>query len=188
MSLEPEILFLLKKVNDKYGQPVRTANEYEKLSEKMLDDAGVQVSASTLKRLWGKVGDMHDIRPSTCDCLSRYLGYKNFEEFKLAIRTDSEYCSAFFSAKTLESSELQPGQRIEIGWMPDRRVELQFLGGDSYRVTASVHSKLHVGDEFEVLSFMLGHPLYISRIKRGDAFTESYEAGRQGGLSILNLL
>ncbi len=56
--------------------------EFTGLSEKIFDATGVQLSSTTLKRLFGKV--KYESLPSsaTLNTLARYLGYANWMEFK----------------------------------------------------------------------------------------------------------
>ena len=44
------------------------------------------VSTSTLKRLWGYVGDSHLPRLQTLDILARYLGHDDFKQFCLWLK------------------------------------------------------------------------------------------------------
>jgi hypothetical protein len=65
-----------------------TNADFEALSEKILSQTGVNLSTSTLKRLWGKV--KYDSVPqlATLNALARFAGYENFREFELAHKKD----------------------------------------------------------------------------------------------------
>lgn len=58
------------------------SSDFELLSEKILNKTGVNLSQSTLKRLWGKVKYESEPQPSTLNALAQYLGFKNFREFE----------------------------------------------------------------------------------------------------------
>lgn len=58
------------------------SSDFELLSEKILNKTGVNLSQSTLKRLWGKVKYDSEPQPSTLNALANFLGFKNFREFE----------------------------------------------------------------------------------------------------------
>lgn len=93
--------------------------------------------------------------------------------------------SEFISSRFIRSCDLEAGDKLALGWAPDRLVRVSYLGEDRFRVTSSGKSKLKEGDEFEVDAFMLGFPLYIAAIYREGEVLPSYVAGRVHGLSVL---
>ena len=58
--------------------------DFENLSEQIFNETGVALSASTLKRVWGKV--QYSSRPnlSTLDALARFTGHTNWRSFTAA--------------------------------------------------------------------------------------------------------
>ncbi len=54
------------------------------LSEKILETTGVQLSGSTLKRIWGKVKYQSTPNTSTLNTLAHFLKYENWLSFKAA--------------------------------------------------------------------------------------------------------
>ena len=61
-----------------------TNADFETLSEKILQETGVNLSTSTLKRLWGKVKYDSVPQVATLNALARFAGYENFREFEIA--------------------------------------------------------------------------------------------------------
>ena len=93
--------------------------------------------------------------------------------------------SQFFTTRYVSVSDLAVGDRLTLGWAPDRLVRVQYLGSGRFRVKTSEKSKLKVGDEFEAEGFMLGCPLYMMAIYRDGQTLPAYVAGRVHGLSVL---
>lgn len=184
----PELNYLLTEVEKKYGRPIKTTTDFEALSVVIEHDTSELLSASTLKRLWGYVSLNPAPRVSTLDILSRYLGWKNFEEFRTWLKTTPDFESAFFTTQIINVSDLEQGSRIMIGWNPNRLVELEYLGEHRFTVISNENSQLLKGDEFELTSLMLGYPLYISRIFRSGEYTPSYVAGKIEGLNLLKIV
>ncbi|MFI3263020.1 MAG: hypothetical protein R3Y26_08945 [Rikenellaceae bacterium] len=187
-TILPYIKKLLAVVEDYHARPIRTTVDFEALSITVEQQTSERISASTLKRLWGYVNDKHEPRRYTLDVLSKYVGHKDFDTFCEWLSDQKLSDSDFFTAKKVVSSELTSGVRIEIGWSPDRYIVLDYLGGNRFRVESSENSKLNVGDEFSVATFMLGYPLYISTVMRDHKLLGSFVGGKSGGLTILSIL
>lgn len=181
----PELNYLLHQVEKVYGRPIKTTTDFEALSVVMEQKIGEFLSASTLKRLWGYVSLNPSPRISTLDILSRFIGYRNFEEFRKELRNTPDFESAFFSAETIDVRELECGSVVVAGWNPNRIVEVKYLGDYTFEVIHNENSQLREGDRFTASSFMLGFPLFIPRVLRNGEYTESYVAGKIDGLNLL---
>lgn len=181
----PELSFLLKSVEKVYGRRVATTTDFESLSVVIEHEIGELLSASTLKRLWGYVGDRRVPRADTLDILSKYCGKKDFREFCAWLKEESGVDSEFISSRFIRSCDLEAGDKLALGWAPDRLVRVRYLGDGRFRVLSSTNSKLKVGDEFESDGFMLNFPLYITTVYREGQVLPSYVAGRVHGLSVL---
>lgn len=144
----PEIEELKLLIEQKYGKTLGTTTDFEEFSVHLSHDTGQNVSASTLKRLWGYVNDSHKPRMFTLDILAQYLGHANYYAFVSWLKTSTRYNSSFFNAKQLISNELDAGTEVEIGWSPNRLVRLRYVGESRYEVVLSQNSKLVPGDSF----------------------------------------
>ncbi len=56
--------------------------DYVRLSEYISEQTKVNISVTTLKRLWGKVNYEGNVGPNTLDALSNYLGFRDWMDFK----------------------------------------------------------------------------------------------------------
>ena len=137
-----EFGFLKRAVEIKFDRRLSTTSDFTALSEEMEE----RISPSTLKRLWGYVGMVVTPRRSTLDALSQFVGYKDYRAFCSSLRESSFSSSSYFNAERLDADTLQPGDRFQIGWRPDRIVSLEYQGGNRFIVLNSVRSKLQEGD------------------------------------------
>ena len=71
---------------------------------------------------------------------------------------------------------------LEVTWLPNRRCVFRYEGDAHFEVTKAENAKLHVGDRFETACFIIGKPLYIDRLVRGDQPPTAYVAGSKNGL------
>ncbi len=187
-TLQPYIQSLLEAVEQYHARPIRTTVDFEALSITVEQQTSERISASTLKRLWGYVSDKHEPRRYTLDVLAKYIGRRDFDTFCEWLSSQNLSDSDFFTTKRVISAELERGTRVEIGWSPDRYIILEYLGENHFRVESSENSKLAVGDEFSVATFMLGYPLYIPSVVRNGELLSSFVGGKSGGLTILSIL
>ena len=184
----PEIEELKSQVEQKYGRTLSTTTDFEEFSLVLDNTLPQSISASTLKRIWGYVNDRHKTRKYTLDILAQYIGFGNFDKFVSWLKTSTKYNSSFFNASQLTSSELHPGELIEIGWSPNRLVTLEYLGDSTFEVKVSRNSKLAIGDRFVTGCFIMHQPLYLPYITRNGENTMPFVAGRNGGLNIIRQL
>lgn len=184
----PELQYLLELVEKQYGRKLSTTTDFESLSVIIEKATGDLLSSSTLKRLYGYVSLNTVPRKTTLDILSRFIGNRDYETFRISLCNDPQFSSRFFSAKTVITSELKAGDRLRIGWPVNRIVTLNYLGNDLFEVETSVNASLVKGDRFRQVSFMKGYPLYLSRILRDGDYTPAYVAGMNSGLNLLEVV
>lgn len=187
-TIIPELNYLLSLVEKQYGRKLKTTTDFESLSIIIERDTREILSSSTLKRLFGYVTMKPTPRKSTLDILARFIGNRDFEDYRNKLKDTPLFNSSFFSVKCVYSSDLKDGAQIVIGWAPDRTVTLEHIGNSCFEVKESVNASLIAGDRFEQVCFMLGYPLYISRIFRSGEYTPPYVAGINGGLNCLEIL
>jgi len=183
MKLPFHIIQLLKR---KCGSDLRQPSDCEILSLDIESKTGVHIGATTLKRLVGFAQDERTPHASTLDAIARYLGYAHWEE--LSKIEDSGNSDFDAPDDEIRSADLQPGACLEITYLPDRRLTLEYLGDNRYRVTASENSKLQKGDKVEIHHFVLHHPLLIVNVWRAGESLGQFTAGRVSGLSSIKVL
>lgn len=181
----PEILALMAAVEKQFERRPETSTQFIALMYSIESVTGCHLSASTLKRIWGYVHSSPAPRISTLDILAQYVGLPSFKAFCDDIRAGKEDTSAFFKTAFIAPEELAEGSLVEIGWAPDRLIQIEYLGENLFRVVSSKNSKLQVGDEFEATSLMTGYPLCLSGVLRGGKWTTPFVAGKNGGLTIV---
>lgn len=178
----PEILALRMDVEQEVKRLIRTPYDFEFLAGVVWERLHENISPTTLKRLWGYIDGADTTRRTTLCLLAQFLGFADWEAYlaDLATRTDVE--SEAFAGEGLNIDDLQVGDQIEVTWLPNRRCVFRYEGDAHFLITAAENAKLHVGDRFETACFILGKPLYIDRLIRGDQPPTAYVAGAKNGL------
>ena len=183
MRLPFHIIQLLK---EKSGNALRIPSDCEYLSLDIESKTGVRIGATTLKRLVGFAQDEREPHTSTLDAIARYLGYAHWEE--LSQIEDNGNSDFDAPDEEIRSADLQPDANVEIAYLPDRRLKLQYLANQRYRVVESENSKLWVGDEVEIQNFVLHHPLLVLNVWRNGESLGQFTAGRVSGLSSIKIV
>ena len=183
MRLPFHIVQLLRRKSE---NELRQPYDCEFLSLDIESKTGVRIGATTLKRLLGFAQDERVPHTSTLDTIARYLGFAHWDELsKIEDQGNSDFDAPDGEVR---SANLQPEASVEITYLPDRRLVLQYLGDCRYRVTVSENSKLHEGDEVEILNFVLHHPLLVVNVWRNGEALGQFTAGSVSGLSTIRLL
>ena len=186
----PEITVLRSSVEEKYGKMLETHNGFIALVSDIEAKVREHVSESTLERMWGystREADAVSLR--TLNVLSRYVGASSWKGFCVDLKNSSQAESEEFSGDSIVSSTLVAGNRLHLGWLPDRIITVEYLGMNRFVVIESINSSLQPGDSFECIQIQAGRPLYLDRFRREGADGEArYVAGERNGLTLVKIL
>lgn len=184
----PEILALRQDIEHEVKRHIRTPYDFEFLSGVVWERLHENISPTTLKRLWGYIDGADTTRRSTLCLLSRFLGYNDWETYVSVLAQRDEAESETFAGKGVRSDELQAGQLVEVTWLPNRRCVFRYEGANTYTVVKATNGKLQVNDRFETACFLLGKPMYLDNLVRGNEPPTSYVAGSRNGLNTAEIL
>lgn len=186
----PEINALRTSVEDTYGKPLETHNDFICLVGAIESGVREHISESTLERMWGySTREAEAISLRTLNVLSRYVGSPSWKDFRASLKESSRIESEEFSGDSIVSTTLKSGQHIQLGWLPDRLISVEYLGMNRFVVLESLNSSLQPGDSFECIQVQAGRPLYLDRFRRCGAEGEArYVAGERNGLTLVKLL
>lgn len=184
----PEIEQLMRCVELRYGSLLSTTTDFEVFSMHLKRTTSAELSASTLKRLWGYVSDGHQPRRTTLDILARYAGHESYAAFLQWLKAQRTDNSEFVDMEQIVSTQLAVGSHVRIGWSPDRLLLLSYRGDNLYEVIEASNSKIHAGDAFYAGCFIKHQPLLLPYLLRHGQHTPPFLAGREGGLTVLEKL
>jgi len=180
----PELENLKTQVAKVYGGRISTTNDFSELAEAIKAKTGQMVSDSTLKRIWGYVNYTPQPHTTTLNIIAQYAGYGSYREFCNSMNLSS----SFFACDKIVTAELTPGDKILLGWAPDREVIIEFNGGLSFTVIDGGTSKLENGDRLEADEFLKGVPMFFGKVQRGSTELPAYVAGKAMGIIKLEMV
>ena len=171
-------------IEESVGRKMRTTADFTFLSGAIWERVHDNLSASTLKRIWGYVEGIDSARNSSLQILSRFLGFKDWDSFLESISQDND--SNQVSAEHIKTEDLTVGDFVSVSWRPNRRCTFRYLGSHRFVVERAENSKLKVGDTFSCGLFILGEPLYLSDLVQSDKPPVAFVVGNKGGLCELS--
>lgn len=175
---------LREAVEKTVGRKMKTPTDFDHLATHLFEATKVCVSAMTLKRFWGYLGEknMRQPRLSTLNALAQYVGYTDWMTYYKHSSAAGEVESDFLKNNSLATNSLVKGALIRLMWHPDRVVTIRHEGYEVFTVMESVNSKLSEGDTFRCGLIVEGEPMHLSGLVHEGSKQTSYVCGRKNGV------
>lgn len=174
---------LFEAIEKSAGYKASTSRGFTRLSIDIRLRTGRSVGVSTLKRLTGYIDGLGTPRTSTLDTLAQFVGYSNFEAFKLAKNKGVSIESGFVSSRVLRSRELAVGAIIRLVWQPGRLCVCRYKGNDEFEVLRSESTRLVAGTTFQCTIFIQGEVLFLDHVLLpGSEEPRPYKTGGTSGI------
>ena len=185
MQTIEEIHASLRRAAEKtVGREMKTTSDFDLLAANLLETTKVRVSAMTLKRFWGYLGEknMRQPRLATLNALALYVGYTDWMTYYKQSSAAGEVESDFLKNNSLVTNSLAKDTLIRLMWHPDRVVTIRHEGYEVFTIVESVNSKLSAGDTFRCGLIVEGEPMYLSGLIHEGGSPSEYVCGRKGGV------
>ena len=180
----PEISELKQQIEESLGRKMKTSADFTFLSGAIWERTHENLSASTLKRIWGYVDGPDKTRNSTLDILSKFLGLKDWDDFLEHISQNEG--SDQVTTEHIKAEDLAVGDLISVSWKPNRHCTFRYLGDYQFIVEHAENSKLKVGNTVRCGLFIRGEPLYLNDLVQGNNPPVAFVVGNKDGLCELN--
>ena len=132
-SGQPQILALRQRVEERFGKRLCVHSDFVALSEAIGQLLREHVSESTLERVWNySTRGYRTTSLRTLDVLASYAGYSDWEAFCEDLCRNGGSQSELFACRAICSDDLCVGDRLRIGWQPDRVCEIRYLGDNRF--------------------------------------------------------
>ena len=187
-TYSPEIIQLRNDIEQHIGLKLQSPNDFQQLIQQIWSTQHRILSLSTIKRLWGYVESNASPRISTLNTLSQFLSYTDWNAYLVALEQRTESESALFEGEGIRSTELTEGDLVEVSWLPNRMCIFRYLGNNHFVVEEVKHAKLHVGDTFNAVAFVIGKPMYLDQLALQDDTITSYVAGKKNGITSVKVI
>ena len=184
----PQIAALRKKIETIFGKPIITHNDFVELASLIKETTRKHISETTLERVWNYSTRGYDnISHYTLNLLSEYAGYSDWQNFCSELKNEFDSDSDMFDDVALLSKDLQPGDKIKFGWMPDRTCRIKYLGNHRFIAEECHNSTMKEGDIFSCIEFRINRPVVMTDFQSADGKVngETYVAGIKEGICTL---
>ena len=91
-------------------------------------------------------------------------------------------------AVSIKVEDLKPGDRIRLGWLPDRICIVQYMGGRTFKAIDAKNDTLQIGDTFECSLMLKNFPLFVENLVHGGEYCNRYTMGMINGITTLEKL
>lgn len=182
----PQVTALKNAVEKKFGHRIECRSDFANLVFKIEKETNEHIAENTLRRIWGKLKGYETIQTRTLDVLSRYADCRHWEDFCVHLKNENRIESEIQTGcNAIDVMDLNPGDRIRIGWMPDRICIIEFQGGHTFKAIECHNSTMQDGDIFECNIMLKGHPLFADNLVHCGEMCQRYSIGLYNGLTIL---
>ena len=177
---------IIRKIEKKFGKENIHSGDCAALA------GSIGIGETTVKRMLGLVGadspERNRVpRRSTYDLLAQWLGYPDYKAL-LTELNEGEYSSKFIDIPTLESNDIDKGTQIKLRYEPSRIIVMTYTGNDQFLINESKNSKLLKGDIITISHLVLGMPMIVKSVVRGDKMLGGYIGAKDGGLTSLEVI
>ena len=185
----PQIVVLKQTVEKQFGHPIEGRSDFYLLAMEIERVTHEHISENTLRRLWGRISGYDTVFTRTLDVLCRYVGCEHWKTFCNSLNNNAPHESDIISDGTsIKIEDLTPGDRIRIGWLPDRICIVEYVGGRMFKAVDTKNSTLQVGDTFECSVMLKNYPLFVDNLVHGGEHCQRYSMGLNNGLTTLEKL
>lgn len=182
----PQIAALRIAVEKRFGRPIESQYDYTLLGEDIEQVTREHMAENTLRRLWGSISGYDTAHRRTLDVLCRYAGFNGWTAFCDHIASaEGRESTLLAGGYSIRTEELHPGDRLRIGWLPDRECIIEFRGGRTFRAIDCRNATLQSGDCFECSLLIRDFPLAVDHFVHDGKVYARYVMGRDHGLTLL---
>ncbi len=180
----PQIYALRERVEEKLGKKLNVHSDFVELTSFIEMELRQHISETTLERVWNYSTRAYDnVSLRTLNVLSQYASKMTWDSFCEMLRKEKKIESEVFNAEIIKTKDLNVGDIVRFGWLPDRICEARYLGDDRFIAEHCENSTIKDGDTFSCSQFILGKELQMNLPD-----SNIYIVGREHGLTILNIL
>lgn len=172
-----------ERIEKKFGQEIRYSKDCEVLADEISMVTSIKISASTIKRLFGHAKEP---RMYTMDVLAIYLGYKNYDELLLELKSvmipDQE------TLEEVVSEKLSLHDELSLFFEPNIKIRLNYLGNSKFEISEVLHPKLKEKDVVMVNHILRDYPLFINNVIRMGKSLGPQVAAKISGVTEIRLV
>ena len=185
----PQVAALKLAVEKRFGHPIETRSDFTLLAADIERTTRDHIAENTLRRLWGRISSYDTVFTRTLDILSKYIGHEQWKSYcDYLSKEKNPESEIIVEAVSIKVEDLKPGDRIRLGWLPDRICIVQYMGGRTFKAIDAKNATLQIGDTFECSLMLKNFPLFVDNLVHGGEYCNRYTMGMINGITTLEKL
>lgn len=185
----PQVAALKLAVEKRFGHPIETRSDFTLLAADIERTTRDHIAENTLRRLWGRISSYDTVFTRTLDILSKYIGHEQWKSYcDYLSKEKNPESEIIVEAVSIRVEDLKPGDRIRLGWLPDRICIVQYMGGRTFKAIDAINATLQIGDTFECSLMLKNFPLFVENLVHGGEYCNRYTMGMINGITTLEKL
>lgn len=185
----PQVAALKLAVEKRFGHPIETRSDFTLLAADIERTTRDHIAENTLRRLWGRISSYDTVFTRTLDILSKYIGHEQWKSYcEFLSKEKNPESEIIVEAVSIKVEDLKPGDRIRLGWLPDRICIVQYMGGRTFKAIDAKNATLQIGDTFECSLMLKNFPLFVENLVHGGEYCNRYTMGMINGITTLEKL
>ena len=185
----PQVAALKLAVEKRFGHPIETRSDFTLLAADIERTTRDHIAENTLRRLWGRISSYDTVFTRTLDILSKYIGHEQWKSYcEYLSKEKNPESEIVVEAVSIRVEDLKPGDKIRIGWLPDRICIVQYMGGRTFKAIDAKNATLQIGDTFECSLMLKNFPLFVENLVHGGEYCNRYTMGMINGITTLEKL
>lgn len=185
----PQVAALKLAVEKRFGHPIETRSDFTLLAADIERTTRDHIAENTLRRLWGRISSYDTVFTRTLDILSKYIGHEQWKSYcEFLSKEKNPESEIIVEAVSIKVEDLKPGDRIRLGWLPDRICIVQYMGGRTFKAIDAKNATLQIGDTFECSLMLKNFPLFVDNLVHGGEYCNRYTMGMINGITTLEKL
>ena len=182
----PQICALRERIEKKIGKTLNTHSDFVELTSLIELELRQHISESTLERVWNySTRGYATVSLRTLNVLSNFATENNWNSFCDLLNKENNIESQVFNLEVIATEDLCVGDRIRIGWLPNRLCIIRYLGENRFIAEECENSTMKKGDTFVCHQFILGKELVMSDFRQE---SKIYIVGKEHGITTLNFI
>ncbi len=150
-------------LEERVGYEIRYPSDCERLMYEIAQSTHQHIGVTTLKRLFGFIGDTLTPRMSTLDILANFIGYRSYNDLIRLIDPDNEEEHA--PILRLNAKNIGLDTCVNLFFNGDF-LRVEHKEGVQFRVLQSTDTTLRADDRVQICSFRIGYPVYVRSLLR----------------------
>ena len=185
----PQIAALRERVEKKMGKSLNTHSDFIELTSLIELELRQHISESTLERVWNYSTRGYDgVSLRTLNVLCNFAMECNWNAFCDLLIKENNIESEVFNLEVISTQDLNIGDKVRIGWLPNRICVVRYLGDNNFVAEHCENSTMKEGDTFVCHQFILGKELVMSDFRQSPNDPgKVYIVGKEHGITTLNI-